>query len=99
MNIKPIHTKRGYKAALKAVEGLINARAGSLEGGRLDILRSLGVRANRLSISRRSSPKTPWLWPLVLVVQSLFTENNVALTPGVVRHTPKRSKHHIQAGH
>ena len=64
---------------------------------------SLGVRANRLSISRRSSPKTPWLWPLVLVVQSLFTENNVALTPGVVpgvvRHTPKRSKHHIQAGH
>jgi len=41
MNIKPIHTKRDYKAALKSVEGLMNARAGSPEGDRLDILVTL----------------------------------------------------------
>jgi len=38
VNIKPIHTKHDYKAALKAVEELMNARAGSPEGDLLDSL-------------------------------------------------------------
>jgi len=41
MNIKPIRTKHDYEATLKTVEGLMNARAGSAEGDRLDILVTL----------------------------------------------------------
>ena len=41
MNIKPVRTKRDYEGALKTVEGLMNARAGSPEGDRLDILVTL----------------------------------------------------------
>jgi len=41
MNIKPIRTKRDYEAALKIVQGLMDARAGSADGDRLDILVTL----------------------------------------------------------
>lgn len=41
MNIKPIRTKRDFDAALKSVEGLMQAKAGSQEGDRLDILVTL----------------------------------------------------------
>ena len=41
MNIKPVRTKRGYEVALKAVEGLMNAKAGSHEGDDLDVLVTL----------------------------------------------------------
>ena len=41
MNIKPIKTKVDYRAALKEIEALMTARAGSPEGERLDILATL----------------------------------------------------------
>ncbi|MCY7387064.1 MAG: transcriptional regulator [Burkholderiales bacterium] len=41
MNIKPIRTKRDFDAALKVVEGLMQAKAGSQDGDRLDILVTL----------------------------------------------------------
>jgi len=41
MNIKPIKTKVDYRAALKKIEALMTARAGSPDGERLDILATL----------------------------------------------------------
>lgn len=41
MNIKPIRTRADYRAALKAVESLMDARASSPEGDRLDVLVTL----------------------------------------------------------
>jgi HTH-type transcriptional regulator/antitoxin HigA len=41
MNIKPIKTKADYKAALKAVESLMDARANTPDGDRLDVLVTL----------------------------------------------------------
>ncbi|QBB69916.1 transcriptional regulator [Pseudolysobacter antarcticus] len=41
MNIKPIKTDVDHKAALKEIEGLMNARFGTPEGDRLDILATL----------------------------------------------------------
>lgn len=41
MDIKPIKTRADYKAALKVVELLMDARANSPEGDRLDILVTL----------------------------------------------------------
>ena len=41
MNIKPIKTKVDYRAALKEIEALMMARAGSPDGERLDILATL----------------------------------------------------------
>lgn len=41
MDIKPIKTKADYKAALKAVEGLMSAKANSPDGDRLDVLVTL----------------------------------------------------------
>ena len=41
MDIKPIKTPLDYKAALKAVEALMDARADSPEGDRLDVLVTL----------------------------------------------------------
>lgn len=41
MNIKPIHTKSDYRAALKQIEGLMQARPGSPEGDLLDVLVTL----------------------------------------------------------
>ena len=41
MNIKPIRTKRDFEDALKTVEGLMDAKAGSADGDRLDILVTL----------------------------------------------------------
>jgi len=41
MDIKPIKTPLDYKAALKAVESLMDARAESPEGDRLDVLVTL----------------------------------------------------------
>ena len=37
MHIKPIKTRTDYKAALKAVESLMGARANTPEGDRLDV--------------------------------------------------------------
>ena len=41
MEVKPIKTKADYKAALKAVESLMTAKAGTPEGDRLDVLVTL----------------------------------------------------------
>src|ERR1700690_3740798 len=41
MDIKPIRTKANYRAALKAVESLMTARANTPEGDRLDVLTTL----------------------------------------------------------
>jgi HTH-type transcriptional regulator/antitoxin HigA len=41
MNIRPIKTKADYKAALKAVECLMDARANTPDGDRLDVLVTL----------------------------------------------------------
>lgn len=41
MNIKPIKTRADYRAALKAVESLMDARANSPEGDLLDVLVTL----------------------------------------------------------
>ena len=41
MNIKPIRTKRDYAAALKTVETLMHAKAGSADGDHLDVLVTL----------------------------------------------------------
>lgn len=41
MDIKPIKTKADYKAALKAVESLMTAKARTPEGDRLDVLVTL----------------------------------------------------------
>jgi len=41
MDIKPIRTKADYKAALKAVESLMGAKARTPEGDRLDVLATL----------------------------------------------------------
>jgi HTH-type transcriptional regulator/antitoxin HigA len=41
MDIKPIRTKADYKAALKAAEGLMNARENTPEGDHLDVLVTL----------------------------------------------------------
>lgn len=41
MEIKPIRTKADYRAALKKIETLMSARAGSPEGERLDIMVTL----------------------------------------------------------
>ncbi len=41
MNIKPVRTKADHRAALKEIESLMNARANTPEGERLDILVTL----------------------------------------------------------
>lgn len=41
MEIKPIKTKADYRAALKEIETLMSARAGSREGERLDVMVTL----------------------------------------------------------
>ena len=38
MEIKPVRTKAGHKAALKEIESLMGARRNSPEGERLDVL-------------------------------------------------------------
>lgn len=41
MEIKPVRTKANYRAALKEIETLMTARAGTPEGERLDVLVTL----------------------------------------------------------
>ena len=41
MDIKPIRTKGDYKAALKAAESLMGAKARTADGDRLDVLATL----------------------------------------------------------
>jgi len=41
MEIKPIRTKADHRAALKEIEALMNAKAGTPEGERLDVLATL----------------------------------------------------------
>ena len=41
MNIKPVRTKRNYADALKTVESLMHAKAGTPEGDMLDVLVTL----------------------------------------------------------
>lgn len=41
MNIKPVRTRADYRAALKDIEALMPAKAGSPEGERLDVLVTL----------------------------------------------------------
>lgn len=41
MDIRPIKTERDYKLALKEIDGLMDATAGSPQGDRLDVLSTL----------------------------------------------------------
>lgn len=41
MDIKPIKTRSDYRTALKTIEGLMRAKAGSPDGDRLDVLVTL----------------------------------------------------------
>jgi HTH-type transcriptional regulator / antitoxin HigA len=41
MEIRPIKTRADYRAALKEIEGLMNAAAGTPQGERLDVLATL----------------------------------------------------------
>lgn len=41
MDIKPIKTARDYRAALREIEGLMQAKANTPEGDRLDVLATL----------------------------------------------------------
>ena len=41
MQVKPIKTKKDYRAALKEIESLMDARIGTPQGDRLDILATL----------------------------------------------------------
>lgn len=41
MEIRPIRTKRDYEAALKEIEGLMDAKRNSPEGDKLDVLVTL----------------------------------------------------------
>src|SRR5947207_6105507 len=41
MDIKPIRTKADYRAALREIETLMNAQAGTPQGERLDVLATL----------------------------------------------------------
>ena len=41
MDITPIKTKRDYRRTLKEIEGLMNARRGTPDGDRLDVLVAL----------------------------------------------------------
>ncbi len=41
MDITPIKTKRDYRRTLKEIEGLMDAKRGTLEGDRLDVLVTL----------------------------------------------------------
>jgi HTH-type transcriptional regulator/antitoxin HigA len=41
MEIKPIRTKRDYEAALKEIDGLMDATRNSREGDKLDVLVTL----------------------------------------------------------
>lgn len=41
MNVKPIKTKKDYRAALKEIESLMNAKMDTPEGDRLDVLTTL----------------------------------------------------------
>ncbi|HUO68080.1 MAG TPA: transcriptional regulator [Gammaproteobacteria bacterium] len=41
MNIKPVRTKADYRSALKTIESLMDAKANTAEGDRLDVLVTL----------------------------------------------------------
>ena len=41
MDVPPIKTKRDYQRALKDIEGLMDAKRGTPEGDRLDVLVTL----------------------------------------------------------
>lgn len=41
MQIKPIHTESDYREALKTIESLMSAEAGTQDGDRLDVLTTL----------------------------------------------------------
>ncbi len=41
MDVEPIKTKRDYHRALKEIEGLMDAKRGTPEGDRLDVLVTL----------------------------------------------------------
>lgn len=41
MDVRPIRTKANYRAALKAIESLMSAKANTAEGDRLDVLATL----------------------------------------------------------
>lgn len=55
MNIMPIKTKRDYRAALKRIDALMDAKAGSKAGDELDVLVTL-VEAWELKHHRIDAP-------------------------------------------
>ena len=58
MDIKPIRTKRDYRAALKEIESLMAARADTPEGERLDILATVVEAYEKSHFPMASVPKT-----------------------------------------
>lgn len=63
MNIKPVRTKADYRAALKEIESLMNARANTPEGERLDVLVTLVESYERKhlpkAVTRMHNPPHP----------------------------------------
>ena len=51
----PIKTKRDYRQALKEIEGLMDAKHDTPEGGRLDVLVTLGEAFERKHYPLRGS--------------------------------------------
>ena len=64
MSIKPVRTRQAYEEALKMVGGLMNAKAGSPDGDRLDVLVTLIQAFEVREYSCLSDPLTP---PTLLV--------------------------------
>ena len=56
MEIKPIRTKSDYRKALKEIEALMNAQAGTPEGERLDVLATLVEAYERKHFQLRPNP-------------------------------------------
>ena len=57
MQIRPIKTKADHRAALKAIEGLMDARPGTTAGDRLEVLTTLVERYE--SLHERIEPPNP----------------------------------------
>ena len=64
MEIKPIRTKRDYEAALKEIEGLMDAKRNSPEGDKLEVLVTLveAYEARRLPW-QNALPRRPVICP------------------------------------
>ena len=64
MDIRPVRTKTDYRAALKKIESLMRAKAGSPEGDRLDILVTLVESYERAHLLRSWPASGEKEWPI-----------------------------------